>query len=239
MVVKLLNSGNPLSMRAIHEKSSKGKNIVLVALENRQTSIVEELKKFSAWDNMIQSVDDEGNNALHLAAMYGVRTHSYTLVVFVCEREIVPTSLIFKDNNKGEISGENFIESHKELVRKGSEWLRNTAESCTVMASLIAGVSFATSSNISGSNNNNDMPNLEGQLSFDTFAMSSLVALCFSISALIVLLSILTSRQQPKDYSRFGLPLKLLCGLCSLFLSIFFMLIFLCLLSLCSPRSDT
>ncbi|KAL1367403.1 hypothetical protein AAHE18_02G049900 [Arachis hypogaea] len=107
------------------------------------------------------------------------------------------------------------------------------------MASLIAGVSFATSSNISGSNNNNDMPNLEGQLSFDTFAMSSLVALCFSISALIVLLSILTSRQQPKDYSRFGLPLKLLCGLCSLFLSIFFMLIFLCLLSLCSPRSDT
>ncbi|QHO52558.1 hypothetical protein DS421_2g40260 [Arachis hypogaea] len=80
MVVKLLNSGNPLSMRAIHEKSSKGKNIVLVALENRQTSIVEELKKFSAWDNMIQSVDDEGNNALHLAAMYGVRTHSYTLV---------------------------------------------------------------------------------------------------------------------------------------------------------------
>ncbi|KAL4337033.1 uncharacterized protein [Arachis hypogaea] len=227
MVVKLqiVLSANPLSMRAIHEKSPKGKNIVLVALENRQTSIVEELRKFSEWDNMIQSVDDEGNNALHLAAMYGhtaipwyvssaaMQMHWYCLVsnigtenldstlCLAYVKEIVSANLIFKDNNKGEISGENFIESHKELVREGSEWLRNTAESCSVMASLIEGVSFTTSGNISVGNNNNDMPNLEGKLSFDTFAMLSLVALCFSISVLIVFLSILTSRQQSKDYS--------------------------------------
>ena len=69
MVEKILSSF-PM---AIYETSTRDKNIVLVAVEHRQPRIIKKLKimmKDDIWDSLIQSVDNEGNNALHLAAKY-------------------------------------------------------------------------------------------------------------------------------------------------------------------------
>ncbi|GMN22662.1 hypothetical protein TIFTF001_051232 [Ficus carica] len=59
------------------------------------------------------------------------------------------------------------------------------------------------------------------------FAISSLVALCFSITALVFFLLILTSRCQEKDFAM-DLPRKLLLGLTSLFASITSIVISFC-----------
>jgi hypothetical protein len=112
-----------------------------------------------------------------------------------------------------------FKEEHKELLQSSTEWLRDTAESCSVVAALIAGLSFATSASVPGGNNSSGKPTLEGQPAFEGFAISSLIGLYFSGTALIMFLSILTSRKEPKDF-RIDLPRKLLLGLSSLFLSI-------------------
>ncbi|KAK7342374.1 hypothetical protein VNO80_25324 [Phaseolus coccineus] len=91
---------------------------------------------------------------------------------------------------------------------------------------LITGVSFATSSSVPGGTNNGK-PELEGQPAFNAFTIASLIGLCFSVTALIMFLAILTSRKQAQDFWM-SLLLKLLFGLSSLFVSISSMLVSFC-----------
>ena len=143
-------------------------------------------------------------------------------------KEIVPSHVIFQPNNEEATPGEIFTETHEELVKDGSEWLKSTSESCSVVAALIAGVSFATNSSVpGGTNDQTGVPNLAGQPAFNVFAITSLVSLCFSVTALVMFLAILTSRHQPRDFRR-DLPLKLILGLSSLFVSIASMLVSFC-----------
>ena len=43
-----------------------------------------------------------------------------------------------------------FTETHRDLVKRGGEWLTNTSESCSVVAALIATATFATSNTVPG-----------------------------------------------------------------------------------------
>jgi hypothetical protein len=135
----------------------------------------------------------------------------------------------FPHNNKdGKTSREIFTETHSELVKEGSQWLISTSNSCSVVAALIAAVAFASSTTVPGGiKEESGTPTLENQPAFDIFAIASLVALCFSVTALVMFLSILTSRYQERDFGM-DLPRKLLLGLTSLFVSIASMLISFC-----------
>ena len=137
-------------------------------------------------------------------------------------KENVPPHLNFQTNSKDQSPGDIFHESHKDLIKEGSKWLRSTSESCSVVAALIAGVSYAatTSSDVpGGTDDQTGKATLQGHPVFDLFAITTLVALCFSVTALVMFLAILTSRHEPRDFRR-DLPLKLLLGLSSLFVSI-------------------
>ena len=102
-----------------------------------------------------------------------------------------------------------FTENHKDLVKEGGERLNRTSESCSIVAALIAIVAFPMSTTIPGAvKENSGTPILESHLAFDIFTVTSLVALCFSVTALFLFLSILTSRYQEKDF-RVDLPGKL------------------------------
>ncbi|XVF21712.1 hypothetical protein REPUB_Repub12eG0113800 [Reevesia pubescens] len=96
-----------------------------------------------------------------------------------------------------------FTETHKNLVEKGGQWLTNTSESCSIEAALIATVWPSQ----------HQLPlTFENHPAFDVFAISSLIALCFSVTAVVMFLSILTSRYQEKDFGK-DMPRKLLLGL--------------------------
>lgn len=130
-------------------------------------------------------------------------------------------------NKEGKTPSDLFTETHKDLVQNGSKWLSKTSQSCSVVAALIATVAFTASTNVPGGFESNGIPPLENKPGFDLFAVSSLVALCFSIMALVLFLAILTSRYQERDFGK-TLPRKLLFGLTSLFISIAAMLISFC-----------
>nr|XP_012570549.1 uncharacterized protein LOC105851980 isoform X3 [Cicer arietinum] len=216
-----------------------------VAVENRRTVVVESIRKWSkecakkeVFDSLIRQVDNEDNTMLHLAAtpsgqdwnIHGAALQLMWHIKWFQQyvKGLVPKHFTIKTNKKNKTAGETFKDKHNCLVQKGSEWLKTTSESCSVVAGLLAGVSFATSSTIPGGNKGDTgEPALEGKLPFDTFAMSSLIGLCFSVTALIMFLSILVSRKEAIDF-RIDLPRKLLWGLSSLFLSIIAMFIAFC-----------
>ncbi|KAK7333549.1 hypothetical protein VNO80_30324 [Phaseolus coccineus] len=226
---------------AVHETNSKNENVLLVAVKNRQTKVVEKLRenlKKELFDSLILELDDRENTVLHLAAgtttntertwqiagaamqmMWDIKWYEYV-------SSLVPEHFTFRSNKDKKTSGEIFKEKHKDMLKESSEWLKETSNSCSVVAALIAGVSFATSSSVPGGTDKGK-PELEGQPAFDTFAITSLVGLCFSVTALIMFLAILTSRKQAQDF-RMSLPLKLLFGLSSLFVSISSMLVSFC-----------
>ncbi|XP_075640757.1 uncharacterized protein LOC142612555 isoform X1 [Castanea sativa] len=218
---------------------SKGKNIVHWAVKNRQPRVLQLLLKHDfVKRKLIHEVDTEENNALHLAAEIGEKKPwliagaalqmQWEFKWYEFVKDNMPQHFCYQLNGKGKTPEEIFNATHEELVKQGGAWLNKTSESCSVVAALIATVAFAASTTIPGNiNEKSGKPNLENQPELTVFAIASLVALCFSITALFSFLSILTSRYEHKDFRR-DLPKKLLLGLTSLFISITSMLVSFC-----------
>ncbi|WJX37755.1 hypothetical protein P8452_25489 [Trifolium repens] len=228
----------------IHERNSYNENALLLAVKYRQPQVVEGLKKSLSknkkiFQSLCLKVDNNLNTMLHLAAytslnkettwrisgpamqmMLDIKWYKYI-------KGIVPEYFEHRINKDKKTPGEVFKEEHKELLKESTEWMKNTAESCSVVAALIAGLSFATSGSVPGGNSSSGKPALEGQPAFEGFAISSLIGLYFSGTALIMFLSILTSRKQIEDFKT-NLPAKLLGGLSFLFISIVAMFISFC-----------
>ncbi|XWS09142.1 hypothetical protein CRYUN_Cryun40dG0060600 [Craigia yunnanensis] len=224
---------------AIQDVDAKNKNAILLAVENRQTHIFQFLiEKINLHESVFRHSDNHGNNALHLAAMYGqyrpwlipgsALQMQWELKWYKFIKKSLAKHFLVHYNKKGQTAKQLFTETHKALLKDGSEWLTKTSESCSVVAALIATVAFATSATIPGGvSDETGKPVLINEPAFGTFAIASLVALCFSITALVFFLAILTSRFEEKDFAM-KLPRKLILGLTSLFTSIAAMLVSFC-----------
>ncbi|KAL4639375.1 hypothetical protein ACB092_03G213000 [Castanea dentata] len=192
---------------AIHDDTDEGKNIALLAVENRQPKIYQLLlKRELLTETMLQKVDKDKNNALHLAAKLGKNKPwlipgaalqmQWEIKWYEYVKRTVPQYLLYQPNIDKKIPAQLFTEHHEKLVQEGGEWLSKTSESCSVVAALIATVAFATSTAIPGGiKESSGSPNLE--------------------------------TYQEKDF-RSDLPRKLLLGLTSLFVSIASMLVSFC-----------
>ncbi|KAJ4723001.1 putative Ankyrin repeat-containing protein [Melia azedarach] len=225
---------------AIQDEDCDKKNLVLLAVENRQTHVYELLlKRKTGMESAFRQLDNQGNSALHLAAKFedfrplslipgAALQMQWETKWYKFVKESMPPDFFDRYNNQGKTPKEIFTETHKHLVKEGSKWLARTSEACSLVAALIATVAFATSATVPGGlNQDTGDPIFEREPAFGVFAMSSLVALCFSVTALIICLAILTSRYQEKDFAM-DLPRKLLIGLTSLFISVVSILISFC-----------
>ncbi|KAL5561755.1 hypothetical protein UlMin_031502 [Ulmus minor] len=225
---------------AIHDTLENKKNIVLIAVENRQLEVYKFLlRKYSKNEGMFRKVDKAGNGALHFAATLTIEHPRWPIpgdalqmqweikwLKFVEESK--PKHFFVRYNSEDKTPDEIFTKTHTELVKSGGEWMKKTAESCSLVAALIATVAFATSTALPGGvDDQSGKPHLETRPGFQVFAIASLIALCFSVTSLVMFLAILTSRYQEKDFGK-NLPWKLLLGLTSLFVSIASILVSFC-----------
>ncbi|XP_062076671.1 uncharacterized protein LOC133781634 isoform X2 [Humulus lupulus] len=239
---------------AVHDKTERDKSIVLLAVECRQLKLYNWLLDHKTDDNddhcsakkavvrvptnAFRKVDSNGNSAWHLAAMKGPNYHPWPIPGAALQMQwefkwlkyiekSMPPDFFVRYNRQGKTPQQLFSETHTPLVEEGGQWMKSTGESCSVVAALIAAVAFATSTAIPGGVDDDGKPNLGDQVGFKLFAVTSLIALCTSVTSLAMFLAILTSRYQERDFKE-NLPWKLLMGLASLFVSIASILVSFC-----------
>ncbi|KAK6228647.1 hypothetical protein SCA6_000987, partial [Theobroma cacao] len=114
---------------------------------------------------------------------------------------------------------ELFTKEHEELRKAGEEWMKSTAQSGMIVATLITAVVFTIASSVpGGTNGENGTPSNITKTMFHVFAVSDSVAMCSSIISTLMFLSIITSRYAEEDFL-VRLPLKLAAGLTALLVS--------------------
>ncbi|KAK9183435.1 hypothetical protein WN944_026587 [Citrus x changshan-huyou] len=122
--------------------------------------------------------------------------------------ESMPRYLFLGCNKGGKTPKEIFTKAHKELVKNGQEWLPRLKNLRIMLSCGSTHSAFATSVTVPGGlNRQSCKPILENEPAFKISAISSFVALCFSVTAFLFFLSILTSRYREKDFPM-ALPRK-------------------------------
>jgi hypothetical protein len=118
--------------------------------------------------------------------------------------------------------------------------MKDKANYCMIVATLIATVMFAAAITVPGGNDQNiGTPIFLRRNWFMVFFISDAIALCFSSTSIVFFLSILTSHYRENDFLK-SLPLKLILGLATLFISMTGMMVaFIATFFLVYPRGRT
>ncbi|CAN0911860.1 Ankyrin repeat-containing protein ITN1 [Linum grandiflorum] len=208
------------------------RSIFHTAVVHRQEKVFSLINEIGALKDFIAIYkDEENNNMLHLAGKlpHPSRLNSDSGAALQLRREI----LWFKEverivqplytemkNADGTTPHDLFSTEHKKLAREGEKWMKETASSCMVVATLITTMMFAAAFTVPGGNNQETgRPLYLKTKSFLIFAISDALALVSSATSILIFLSILTSRYAEEDFLS-SLPNKLLTGLLTLFISI-------------------
>ncbi|KAJ4702482.1 Ankyrin repeat-containing protein [Melia azedarach] len=209
-----------------------GRSIFHIAVVHRQENIFNLIHEIGAHRDLIAAYKDENNNnMLHLAGKLAPpdRLKIDSGAALQLRRElhwfkevekVVQPSYRETKNSEGRTPHILFSEEHKRLLREGEKWMKDTASSCMVVATLIATVMFAAAFTVPGGNNESTgKPIFLHYKSFLVFAISDALALFCSATSILMFLSIITSRYAEEDFLH-SLPNRLITGLATLFISI-------------------
>ncbi|KAI5438159.1 hypothetical protein KIW84_024050, partial [Lathyrus oleraceus] len=184
-------------------------------------------------------VDAFNNSLLHLAGNLGPSSdlHRRSGPALQMQREILWFKAVEKivhpkckeaKNVEDKKPREIFTESHKELVKAGEKWAKDTAGSFTLVATLITTIMFAAAFTVPGGNNQDSgVPLFLHDYTFNIFIIADAISLFTSSTSVLLFIGILTARYAEKDFLK-SLPLKLLFGLIALFFSVVSMMVAFC-----------
>ncbi|WRX16971.1 PGG domain - like 10 [Theobroma cacao] len=117
---------------------------------------------------------------------------------------------------QGQTPYEAFDQSHAELLKEGEKWMKDIAQSSTVVGTLIITIMFAALFTVPGGlNQNTGVPLLLTKKLFKIFIISDAISLFASTTSVLMFVGILTSRYIAEDFLK-SLPNKLIIGLSSL-----------------------
>uniref|UniRef100_A0A7N2LKA9 PGG domain-containing protein n=1 Tax=Quercus lobata TaxID=97700 RepID=A0A7N2LKA9_QUELO len=214
-------------------ENSTDRDLFKLSILHRQDEVFRLLCRSPAKNPKFALVDRDKNTILHFAAMFepssGSRSSfSYAKRSTMEVESIVPPSKLECINTNGKRPRELFTESHKVLVKEGEEWMKGTASSCTVVATLIVTIMFAAAITVPGGNKQETgLPTFLNEKVFMVFIISDALSLLSASTSLLMFLGILTSRYAEEDFLD-SLPKKMIVGLSTLILSIANMMITFC-----------
>ncbi|EXB77018.1 Ankyrin repeat-containing protein [Morus notabilis] len=217
--------------QTIEHVNDRNENIYHVAARYRRAQIFDlphpsSIRKLS----LLRQINTaEGDSVLHEAAYLSenfVRDRPGEALRMQLEiqwfkrvEEKVPPYLVNHRNKVGHTAKSLFIKQHKDLAKSGEEWLMRTAQACSLVAVLIATIAYTCSYTVPGGFDDKGYPPLLKETPFIIFTTADTLSLCFSLTSVVIFLSIMTSKTQEQDFRR-SLPLKLVLGLTMLFFSV-------------------
>ncbi|RHN73349.1 putative ankyrin repeat-containing domain, PGG domain-containing protein [Medicago truncatula] len=220
----------------IWEVDCENRTILHIAVLHRHASIFNVIHQIGHIKDIIVTFeDDEGNSLLHLAGKLApqgqlelVSGAAFQMCVellwFENVKKIMLPAQIKSKNSKGVTAEELFSNEHEKLREDAESWMKKTAESCMLISTVIATGVFAAAVTLPGGIDNTGKPNFLKKPSFLGFAISDASAFISSSTAILIFLSILVSRYGERDFYK-SLPLKLIFGLITLFISITSMMV--------------
>ncbi|KAJ8759714.1 hypothetical protein K2173_009815 [Erythroxylum novogranatense] len=220
----------------VFEVDGKKRSIFHIAVLHRHEDVFKLIHEIGLANSLIVlQTDCERNNLLHFAAMLSPQNKldafpgaalqlQHELLWFEEVKKVVQKSQIEAKNLRNQTPREIFLEQHKDIIEKGEKWMRDTADSCMLVATLIATVVFAAAFTVPGGDNQAGNPMFLHEARFQVFVIADAISLISSISAVLNFLSILTSRYALKDFL-LSLPKKLVQGLVMLFISVVAMMV--------------
>ncbi|KAL9463699.1 hypothetical protein AB3S75_001501 [Citrus x aurantiifolia] len=226
IVIEIILSYFPVSL---YFENKDQHDIFDVAVEHRQEKVFNMItyiqKHYTI--RLLANTNVKADNILHLAAR-SVPSSEVPGAALQMQRElqwfkavenIVHPSFQDQLNNEDKTPRELFTKAHEELVKEGEKWMKDTAQSCSLVAALIITIAFAAAITVPGGSDSRGMPNYLHEPSFTIFGISNALALFSSVISVLMFLGILTSRFSEEDFI-VSLPRKLIIGLITLFFSI-------------------
>ncbi|WRX19036.1 PGG domain - like 10 [Theobroma cacao] len=194
------------------------RNIFQIAVAHRQEKVFSLIYGLDAIKYpLIAYTDRDYNNMLHLAGQLSPQSQEV--------EGIIPPMLKQHTNKEGETPYEAFDRSHANLVKEGEKWMKDIAQTSTIVGTLIITIMFAALFTVPGGpDQDTGVPLLLTKKLFKIFIISDSISLFASTTSVLIFVGILTSRYTAPDFLK-SLPNKLIIGLSSLFISIVAMMV--------------
>nr|POE63961.1 isoform 2 of ankyrin repeat-containing protein npr4 [Quercus suber] len=217
--------------QAIEYISDDEENVLHVCIAHRRRDIFRRVKKMEVIMKcrLVSRIDKNGYTLLHHVAdmkYYEGREQAGPAFQLQEElkwlqrvRKIIPSHYEIHRNNDNMTADELFQETHSQQLKNAQKWIKETSQSCSAVAVLVATVVFTAAYTVPGGNDPSGRPNFIDSPFFMLFTVMDIVSLACSLTSVVMFLSILSS---PFEYENFrtALPRKLLIGFTLLFFSV-------------------
>ncbi|KAH6801436.1 hypothetical protein C2S52_001900 [Perilla frutescens var. hirtella] len=223
--VELLTMLTRAYPQLIWDTDSNGHTIFHIAVVYRQHHVFYLIHQAKAMiHTATDSQDQDGNNILHLAAKLSLRPLYETrlppvalmqreLTWFQMTKDVVPPSCEEMRNADGLTPRELFSKEHKRLLIESQTWMRNSANSYMLIATIVFSVLFASAFAIPGGyNSQTGKAILSESKLFGNFFRRDLGGLGCSLISILLFRSITTSTLAEKDFAE-NLPVIMFFGL--------------------------
>ncbi|KAK7412490.1 hypothetical protein VNO78_03954 [Psophocarpus tetragonolobus] len=221
-IVELIIHFHPHSIEHVSEDEQ---NILYMAVKHRQKKIFQILKKLNMVGSLAGKIDKESNTVLHYTAEFqGGSQPGYAMQLqeelhwFDRIEKRLPYHYTIHKNQYNKTAKQLFVEKHETLLNDARQWIKETAQSCSAVAVLVATVVFAAAYTVPGGTDDYGFPRFLHHPIFVVFTIMDIVALVSSLGSVIMFLSILTSPCEMWDFRK-SLPRKLMTGFALLFFS--------------------
>ncbi|XP_072088365.1 uncharacterized protein [Arachis hypogaea] len=227
-IVEIVEKIIDMNPEAISHVSQDEHNVLHMAVKHRQLKIFNLIKRNSAFKSLIHRITGEGRTLLHqVARMEFYKEQRLPGVAFQLQdelrwyervRRIIPPHYLMHCDKDGLTANDVLEMEHQDMHKEAKCWIKETAQSCSTVAVLVATVVFAAAYTIPGGSENGT-PVFFGSRVFLFFTVTDVVALVSSLASVVTFLSILTSPFELWDFYK-SLPRKLNLGFALLFFSL-------------------
>ncbi|KAF7840584.1 ankyrin repeat-containing protein ITN1-like [Senna tora] len=222
-IVELFLKNHPES---INHVSDDGHNILHMAVKHRQLKIFKFLQKKSEFHTLASQISSKTKNTiLHQVA----RTDFYRppelpgaafqlqseLKWYKRVKKVIPSDLIMHCDGDYLTAGDILDIMHYNMLKEAQSWIKETAQSCSTVAVLVATVVFAAAYTIPGGTDKGAAVLFRSPV-FLFFTTMDIVALSLSLASVVMFLSILSSPFELWDFHK-SLPIRLRIGFAFLF----------------------